>query len=180
MRPVPRDVMGAEVRAAIERHDEWDAMHEFVTLHWDGEHLSYGTVGIIDPAIHPAQYGKLMASLAAKQITEEPDKPPYAYLLQIECFGVTEPPPSASDEERAQFNKDRRERTFHQRADAREFAQAWCADIHGRLWSATKLRERPEDIQVKFYRPGAAPSGQMIKALLRVAAATGSLRADEN
>jgi|SRR5580704_2633459 hypothetical protein len=180
MSPVPRDVMSAEVRAAIERHDEWDAMHEFVTLHWDGEHLSYGTVGIIDPAFHPTQYGKLMARLAAEQIGREPGKPPYAYLLQIEGFGVPEPPPSATDEERAQFNRDRIGRTFHQRADAHEFAQAWCADIHGRLWSATKRRDRPDDIQVKFYRPGAAPSGQMIEALLAVAAATGSLQAGAN
>lgn len=180
MSPVPRDVMSAEVRAAIERHDEWDAMHEFVTLHWDGEHLTCGTVGIIDLGFHPTQYGKLMASLAAKQISEEPGRPPYAYLLQIESFGVTKPSPSATDEERRQFDKDRRERTFHQRADAHEFAQAWCADIHGRLWSATKRRDRPDDIQVKFYRPGAAPSGQLIEALLFVAAATGSLKADAN
>ena len=180
MSPVPRDVMSAEVRAAIERHDEWDAMHEFVTLHWDGEHLSYGTVGIIDPGIHPAQYGKLMAGLAAKQISAEPATLPYAYLLQIEGHGVLEPLPSASDEERAQFNRDRRERTFHKRADAYEFAQVWCADIHGRLWSATKRRDCPEDIQVRFYRPGAAPSGQLIEALISVAAATGSLQADAN
>ena len=180
MSPVPRDVMTAEVRKAIERHDEWDAMHEFATLHWDGEHLSYGTVGIIDPGIHPAQYGKLMAGLAAKQISADPDSPPCAYLLQIEGWGVTEPPPSASDEERAQFNRDRYGRTFHQRADAQEFAQAWCADIHGRLWSATKRRGQPDDIQVKFYRPGNAPSGQLIEALLAIAAGTGSLNAEAN
>ena len=180
MSPVPRDVMAAEVRALVERHDDWDSMHQFVTVHWDGAKVSYGTVGIIDPAIHPADYGKVMAELAAHRIADEPDRPPCAYLLQIEGFGVTEPPPSASDEERARFNQDRQDRTFHERADAIEFCQAWCADIHGRLWSATKERSRPGHVEVKFYRPGNAPSGQLIRALLSIASATGSLRAEAN
>jgi hypothetical protein len=172
--------MAAMVRKILGMHDEWDSMHQFVTLHWDGERVTPGTVAIVDPAIHPTEYGKVMAGVAAERITGHPGDLPCAYLLQIEGFGVIEPAPGATDEERARFNRDRIGRTFHQRADAREFCQVWCADIHGRLWSATKLRDEPDDIQVKFYRPGSAPGGQMIRALLSVAAATGSVNAEAN
>jgi len=153
--PVPRDVMAAEVRAVIERHDEWDGPHEFVTFRWDGEHLIPGTVGVIMPDIDPERYPELMASLAAKDISEHPpDELPCAYLLKIEGFGVAAPPPGATDEERRQFNADRLGRTFCQRADA---------------------------IEARFYRPGSAEvRGRLTGALLSIAAATGSLMAGAN
>ena len=64
MKPPPREVMAAETRRAVEMHDEWDSLHCFLTLHWDGEKLTCGTYAAIDPGIEPADYPALMAKLA--------------------------------------------------------------------------------------------------------------------
>ncbi len=166
--------MAAETRRAVEMHDEWDSLHCFLTLHWDGEKLTCGTYAAIDPGIEPADYPALMAKLAREAHEGHPDKPPaFAYLLQIEAFGVKAPGADATAEERRQFDADRRGRTFHARDDAVEVCQAWCADIYGRLWSATKARGDDEGISEKFYPPGKAPGGQMISGLRAVAATTG-------
>jgi len=118
--------------------------------------------------VPPDRYPALMAGIAREQLEKEPDDPAYAYLLQVESFGVTAPGPGASEEERRQFDADRRNHTFHQRADAIESAVAWCADIHGRLWAAAKKRGG-ETISECFYAPGKAPRGRFISALLATA-----------
>ncbi len=167
-----REAFAAITRKIIADHDEWDSPHHFVTLHWEDGELRCGTWAVIMPDIHPAQYPKVMAKIARECHEKDPDHPPYGYLLQFESYGVAEPGPEASDEEREQFRRDRLGRTFHQRADAVEMVGAWCADIHGRVWSAA--RRRGEDkIHEKFYQPGRAPGGQMIEGLLAVAYATG-------
>jgi len=174
VKPPPREILAAETRRAVDLHDEWDSLHCFMTLHWDGEKLTCGTYAAIDPAIKPTDYPALMAKLAREAHEKHPDDPPaFAYLLQIEAHGVEEPGPDATEEERRRFDADRLGRTFHQRADAIEICQAWCADIYGRLWSATKTRG-DEKVSERFYPPGKdRPSGQMIRGLLAVAAATG-------
>jgi len=169
----PRDLLAAKVRELIEMHGEWDSLHQFVTLHWDGERLSYGTVALIDPHIHPDQYPPLMIRMARERLGEHPDDPPYAYVLQIECFGAVDPGPDASEEERRRFDADRRGRTFYKRPDALEMAIAYCVDIHGRFWTAGKVRGKEDRIEEHFYRPGAELSGQFIRALKTVAATTG-------
>lgn len=169
----PKGTLAAATRQAIESHTEWDSMHCFVTLHWDGEGLRTGTYAAIDPGIDPPDYPALMAGIAAKELEKHPHDPPYAYLLQIEAFGVTAPGPAASEAERDQFDRDRLGRTFHQRTDAVESVIAYCADIHGRLWSATEVRGRPGEITENFYPPGKALGGQMIRGLLAVAYTTG-------
>jgi hypothetical protein len=168
-----REIMAAKTRELIERHDEWDSLHAFATLHWDDGQLRFGTVAMIDPGISPDQYPELMRKIAAGQFGKHPDDPPYAYLLQIEAFGCVDPGPDASEEERRQFDVDRLGRTFHQRADAREIATAYCADIHGRVWSATKARGEEDRIEEHFYGPGKSLGGQFIRALLAVAMTTG-------
>jgi hypothetical protein len=169
----PKEVLAAATRKAIEDHDEWDSLHCFQTLHWDGEKLSVGTYAAIDPGIDPPDYPALMTGIAAKRQDEHPEAPAYAYLLQIEGFGVVEPAPDAGEAEREQFNRDRLSRNFHARPDAIESAMAYCADIHGRLWSAAKVRSRPDVIEEHFYPPGKTMGGQMIRGLLVVAYTTG-------
>lgn len=167
-----REAFAAMTRKIVADHDEWDSPHHFVTLHWEDGELRPGTWAMIMPDIHPAQYPELMAKLALEAHEKDPDRPAYGYLLQIESFGVTEPGPGASEEERDQFNRDRLGRNFHNRADAVEVAGAWCADIHGRLWAAAR-RRGDEEITERFYQPGRAPGGQLIEGLLAVAYATG-------
>lgn len=171
----PRDALAAATRKAIEDHDEWDSLHRFQTLRWDGERLAVGTYAAIDPGIDPPQYPALMARIAGEQLEKDPAEPACAYLLQIEAFGVTEPGKDATEAEREAFQKARLSRTFHQMPDAVESAVAYCADVHGRLWSAAKIRGREDKgISESFYQPGrVALGGQMIKGLLTVAYATG-------
>jgi hypothetical protein len=158
----PREVLAAATRKAIEDHTEWDSLHCFMTLHWDGENLHPGTYAAIDPGIDPPDYPALMAGIAAKELENNPEDPAYAYLLQIEGFGVVAPGPDASETEREQFDRDRLESAF-----------AYCADVHGRLWAATKARSKPDVIEENFYPPGKHLSGQMIRGLLTVAYAAG-------
>ena len=170
----PREVLAAYTRQAIEIHDEWDSPHSFQTLHWDGEKIACRTYACIMPDISPAQYPKVMAGIAAEQREKAPDDPAYAYLLQIESFGMTEPGPDAGEAERDRYHRARLGRTFHEQPDAVEAAVAWCADIHGRLWSAEKTRGRPGEITEHFYPPHARRvGGQMIDGLIAVAYATG-------
>lgn len=174
MTTLPREVFARFVREEIERHDEWDSLHHFLTLHQEGGGLRIGTFAAIDPAIHPNEYPDMMAGIAHKELEEGPDDPACAYLLQIEAWGVTEPRKGATLQERMQFQADRLGRTIHQRDDAYEQACAYLADVHGRLWSATKRRDQPGVIAEQFHPPGPRqPGGQMISGLLCVAQATG-------
>jgi hypothetical protein len=173
MSPPPRDVFAAATRKAIEVHDEWDAPHWFQTLHWDGTALTCRTCACIMPDIDPLGYPKVMAGIAREELEKYPDDPAYGYLLQIEGFGVTQPPAGAAEAEREQFDRDRIGRTFHERPDAVEAAYAYAADIHGRVWCATHTRADPDRIDEAFYPPGRTPAGQMIRGLIAVAYGTG-------
>jgi hypothetical protein len=175
--PPPRDVFAATVRRALDMHDEWDSPHSFETLHWDGTTLRTMTYACIMTDIKPADYPAYMTALAKEELEKHPDDPAYGYLIQAEGYRVTEPGPEASAEEREQFQRDRRERNFHKRADAVETCSVWAADIHGRLWFAEKARDR-DGVRERFWRPGvsaSAPGGPWIDALLAVATTTGIL-----
>lgn len=154
-------------------HDEWDAPHCFQTLHLDGDSLVCRMYACITTDVGPADYPRWMAKLAAGQHERAPRDPAYAYLLQVESFGVTEPGPEASAAELAAYHAARRGRTFHL-LPGREACVAWVADIHGRLWAATKTRDHPEEVHESFYRPGQAPGGIAIRGLLSVAEAAGT------
>lgn len=171
----PKEPFAAAARAAIEAHTEWDAPHAFVTLHWDGASLATRTYACIMADINPADYPKMMAGMALEELSKDPADPAYAYLLQAEFFGVTEPGPDATEADREQFDRDRLGRTFHQRPDAIECATAWVADVHGRVWNAGHTRKDPGLISEKFYPPGRAPSGHFVQGLLAVAYTTGVL-----
>lgn len=170
-RIIPRDLLAAEARRIIERHDEWDSLHAFATLHWDGENLTIGAWAFIDGAVNPPDYPAFMTALAADEMKTDP--PPVAYLLFAETFGMARPGPGASAEERRQFDEGRRNRTFHEQPGAVESATCWVADIYGRMWAASHARAHPDVISEKFYPPGTGPGGFLIKALRDIAAATG-------
>jgi hypothetical protein len=172
----PRDLFAAATRQVIEAHDEWDSPHSFQTLHWDGTQLACRTFACIMPDIDPPGYPALMAGIAAEQRVKHPDDPAYGYLLQIESFGLAEPREDAPEAERERFRRARLTRTFHKQPDAIEMAVAWCADIHGRLWSAAKYRKPSGAIEEHFYPPHTPkrPGGRFIDGLLAVAYATGA------
>lgn len=169
---VPREAFAAITRQVIEHHAEWDSPHCFMTLHRDGEELACRTFACIMPDMNPADYPRIMAKIASEQHEKDPADPAYGYLLQIEAHGVQDPGPAATEDERERFRADRIGRTFRQRPDAVESAVAWCADIHGRVWTAAKVRGK-DGISESFYPPGKAPGGQLIRGLLAVAYATG-------
>lgn len=174
----PREVFAAATRKAVEDHSEWDSPHVFITLHWDGEKLTYGTYACIMPDWHSDKYPALMIKLAGERSREFPDDPAYAYLLQIESFGVTMPVrEKMSATEQMQFDADRLGRAFHKRPDAVEACTAWCADVHGRLWEASKIRGGDESVSEHFYPPTAdrPVAGQFIAGLLSVAYTTGMM-----
>jgi len=123
--------------------------------------------------INPTDYSRMMTAMTLEQHRQHPEDPAYAFLLQVEGFGLTEPGPEASAADLAAYHQARRGRTFHLMPGAVETCSAWVADIHGRLWSAAKTRQDPGTIHEMFYRPGKAPGGQMITGLLAVAEATG-------
>jgi hypothetical protein len=170
----PRSVFAAAARAEVERHDRWDAPHSFQTLHLDGGELVCRTYGCIMPDVNPPDYPRLMAKMATEQHDRDPRDPAYAYLLQVESFGVDKPGPEASAKELAAYHAARVGRTFHLMPGAVETCTAWVADIHGRLWAASKTRDNPEYVHEVFYRPGGRqPGGSSIEGLLAVARATG-------
>jgi hypothetical protein len=169
----PRSVFAAAARAEVESHVAWDAPHCFQTLHMSGDDLVPRTFACIMTDINPTDYPRLMGQMAADQHARDPRDPAYAYLLQIEAFGMVEPGPEASAAELAAYHQARRGRTFHLMPDAVECCTAWVADIHGRLWSASKTRDDPDTVRESFYRPGKAPGGPLVTGLLAVAAAAG-------
>lgn len=174
MSTVPRDALRAETRRALESHDTWDSPHCFMTLHWDGTSVHVGTYAAILPDVAPPDYPVHMARLAYEELERDPGDPACAYLLQIEAHSLRPPSADAGEAELNRFHTARLTRTFYRQPDAEEAAIAWCADVHGRMWSATKYRSDPARIEEVFYSPGRTPGGQLITGLLAVAYATGT------
>src|ERR1700691_2370693 len=93
--------LAAEARKMIEFHDgNWDSLHAFATLHWDGEKFTVGTWCAIDTGFAPGDYMGIMQKAAFEELREKPENPPYAYALQIEAH-VSSLPKSATAKERA-------------------------------------------------------------------------------
>ncbi len=159
-------------RDALEARD-WDEIHAFATVTLEEDGPQVRTYAGIDPALNPDAYPLVMMQIAREDITRNEDAP-YAFMMEFEAFGVLEPPPSAPEEEKEQFDSDRRTRNFHSRPDAEEIASVYIADVNGRLWTATKYRVTGQ-VEEQFY-DGAAPpplGGQFIRALLAIAHSVG-------
>jgi hypothetical protein len=165
----PASELARITREIVERHDEWDAPHQFVTWQWDGERLTPVTVAIITPDIDPRDYYGVMYGMVEDQISG--GVTPAAFLLQIEAYSVRQHA-DATGQEKAQLLADHRARALHERPDAVETCIALCADVHGRVWEAVK--QRPGGvIRETAYEPGRCPGGHMMKGLLDVAYAAG-------
>jgi hypothetical protein len=168
--------LAAEARRMIEMHNgDWDSLHAFATLHWDGAKFTVGTWCAIDTSFAPGDYAAIMEKAAFERLREEPENPPYAYALQVEAH-VSTLPPGASAQERAQMSADLRAEKLHLRPGARECAEAWVADIHGRLWSARRFRgaDGIEERHVPAHAPAPGPA-VFTGPLISVARTTGTL-----
>jgi hypothetical protein len=168
--------MAAEARRTVERHANWDGMHSFQTLRWDGERLISDLYAAIDPGFKVGDYPKIMNKLAYEHLHGNPAEPACAYMMCMEAHHATVPP-DATDAERRKFHEDQANRKLNNWPGARELFAAYVADIHGRTWVAHKYRDDPEQIIESFCRPGFFPPGDeiVIRGLLGVALATGVL-----
>jgi len=155
----PEEVMAAYTRGVIEQHDQWDSLHQFMILGWDGQQVSCRVLAGIDPAVDPDQYPMMLAGLAGQHLEEHPGEPPYAYLLQIEGWAAEGPGPRPS-----------------LRPDRIEIAVAVCADIDGRLWACEKRRDRPGEIAEYFSASGEIQVGGRFADTVRFLAAKARIR----
>lgn len=169
-------LLAAEARRMIEMHDgNWDSLHAFATLHWDGEKFTVGTWCAIDTGFAAADYFGIMQKASFETLRKEPGNPPYAYALQIEAH-VSSLPKAATPAEQAALAASLRAGKLHQRPDARECAEAWVADIRGRLWSARRFRDGDAIEEHHTPASGPLPGPAVFTApLLTVARATGLL-----
>ena len=170
-------LLAAEARKMIEFHDgKWDSLHAFATLHWDGEKFSVGTWCAIDTGFAAKDYMGIMQKAAFEELRRKPEDPPYAYALQIEAH-VSSLPKGASAGQQAAMTADMRAERLHLRPDARECAEAWVADVHGRLWSARRWRDDGDGIEERYTPAGVPSPGPAVftDPLLTVARATGLL-----
>ncbi|GAA3078035.1 hypothetical protein [Streptosporangium carneum] len=169
-------VFAAEVARQIDAHTAWDSLHEFRTLHWDGERLTTGTLAAIAPNVPPDAYPDLMAGVAQKEILKQQEQGKhtlYAFSLLFEAHAVMHDSAQATAEENARFQRDRLERRFHQREDAVEVLGIYLVDVHGRLWTGTKRRDTGKVEQHYYPDPARTPiGGGFIQGLRTVAAVT--------
>lgn len=172
----PLETLAGIARRIVEMHGEWDSLHQFVTILWDGDEISYGTVAAITPSIDPGHYPALMAKIAADDmvVSRSSKAKPYAYALQIEAFRAYAPESDASPAEHAQFERDAAGHTVHERPDAVEEVLVSLADVYGNLWMASERRDQPGKVDEQFFASGdQAVGGRMTQGLLAVAYAAG-------
>lgn len=177
---VPREELARFTRFVVEEmHSQWDGMHQFLILIRSGDRITPRMVGVIDPAMHPDMYPAVLTKLAKEDIAgmKDGDPAPVAYLLQFEAFGVKMPPEEEmTARQRADFDRDRRNRTFGQRDDAVEACMAMACDVTGRIYQATKYRNDGSirEEQIEPLGSGVlSAGGQMTRALRGIAYATG-------
>lgn len=171
-----RETMAAVTRQLIENHDEWDSLHALITVYRDGPDgsaIRFGSMTMIDPRVDPADYPAVIEGRVADDAANMGG--PYALMLQAEAFMALSPKADAPAEEKAQFDRDRENRTIHARPDADEVVSVWTMDVHGRVWSATKRRSDSR-VETHFFGPDAADriGGKFVTALRRALAAHGS------
>lgn len=180
----PKTALAAFTRDQVADHDEWDSPHAFMTLHnIDGE-IKVGMYAMITPDFPPDQYKRAITGMALdflRRYDADDDvmatddgklPPPCAYLLQIEAH-IAIIPPDASKADREQLDRDADNRQIHARPDAVEICNAVCADVHGRVYMATKRRDTGE-VDEQFSGPlNNTIRGRFANALLAIAHATG-------
>lgn len=176
---VPGWLLAAETRRAVEEHDRWDSPHQFILFRWDGRRVSRCDVQPISPDA-TGRADMTMIRTAGKWLQDHPGDPPCAYLLRVECHGITKPGPDAAPAVLSRFDADRRLRGFAARPDAVEACAAWCVDTEGRMWNASKTRGGgpgggDSPVTVTPYSGDARVGGQYADVLRAVAATTALL-----
>ncbi|MEV4093826.1 hypothetical protein [Streptosporangium saharense] len=159
---IDRAVFADEVARQRDAHTVWDSLHEFRTLHWDGEQLTTGTLAAIVPSVPPNAYPALMTDVARGEILKQQEKREntlHAFSLRFEAHAVMHDPDTATPEESAQYLRDRLERRFQQREDAVEILGVYLVDIHGRLWAGSKRRDTGKVEQHYYPDPARCPIG---------------------
>jgi hypothetical protein len=169
-----REVLAAQARMLIEHHgDDWDSPHALVTLHPDGNGgLRPHTWVAIMLDIHPLQFPGLISRTASEALAKHPEDPPYAYGFLSEGFGMKDPGPDAPPEEQERFRRARDGGTFHEQPEAYETADAWVADVYGRLWHCRRYRATGE-VGETFHAAGVTVAGGHVSALAAIARKTG-------
>lgn len=162
----PREAFADYARQLVERRTDWDGMHEFHSIAWDDEFLTPRTIALVDPAIDPDKYPRLMRELAFEAIHKGERPEAYALLFEAHAIGLD-----------AQNAADFAARRVHRRPDAIEVARVLLADVRGRLWSAEKRRGDDEGrIVERFADLGSTRlQGQFARELVTVACSTGML-----
>lgn len=175
---IDQSVYAAEVARQLAEHTEWDSLHEFRTLHWDGERLTIGTLAAIVPSVPPNAYPGLMTDVAKGEVLKQQEKGEHtlcAFSLLFEAHAVMHDPDKATAEENARYLRDRLERRFHQREDAVEILGVYLVDVHGRLWTGSKRRDTGKVEHHYYPDPARTPvGGGFIHGLRTVAAVAGT------
>lgn len=161
MNKPPPDLVAARTRFIAEKHgdDSWDQGAEFFTLHWapGAEAVEFGMMVVIDPRMDPEHYRQNLFGVAAHFLTQESAglAPVVAFALGFEAFGLPVPDDDAPAEVKAEHERRRRERTYHEAPDAIEVYDVLCVDITGSGYQATIRRGEPGVIHEHRFPPPA-------------------------
>lgn len=177
MQPTLLEALAEFTRETVEGYTSWDTMTQFQILHWEDGKITVHTVGAFAPDVHPDQYQPYMIKMAGEQYRAEPDLPACGYLLQTEGWTVNLPA-EATEAEQQQVQEMLAAGTLDQYPDAIESADAWCADLHGRVWHARQVRGETT-VREEHWKPGTIQRATLTDTLLVLGAATRMLLAGE-
>jgi hypothetical protein len=168
----------AAVTRKSARTRDWDtSFATFQILYWDAARgkLAPRTYVGFTGVVHVRQYLGHMMECAIQDNKDHPDHPASAFLLTFEAFCVDLPAgASAADHARVQAMIASHSLGEHPRA--REQLSAWCVDITGRGWSATRLRDDPAVITEAAWKAGTVPADPELTGLITVAYSTGMVK----
>jgi hypothetical protein len=168
----------AEVARRMARTWDWDTPAIFRILHWNDvrRRLVPRAHIVFTDDVHVSQYAVHMVDHAITYHREYPAERACAFLLAFESYRV-DLPATAPAAERRQAEQMMASRTLGEHPAARVQAAAWCVDITGRGWSATRFRDDPPSaITETVYDAGMVPADPELTGLLAVAYSTGMVK----
>jgi hypothetical protein len=158
-RGAPASKLGDALEGLILGHT-WDTPHRLMAFSWDGTHIRMCGNKDIPYTFNPDHLGVLIQETAAHwterelaRIVNGHQPRLYAVALLIEVHDVIAATADDTPWEQARYQRDRRERRFHQRDDAVEKRAIHAADIDGRFYCLTLTRGRPGLDQHVWNRP---------------------------
>ncbi|MCK9921624.1 hypothetical protein MXD61_06925 [Frankia sp. AgPm24] len=137
-----RRLFARAVRDLLDQHTEWDApLYPFVSFVYDQGQIRPSTVNMISAVFDPNSFPVIMDGLVRDELaTDLPT--PYAYALLTELWIVYST--AVSPGERARLRHQAATHQLGQHPGRVEVAWVTCADIHGRVWSASRRRDNGE------------------------------------